>query len=117
MKRTEFGKALASIRVENDLLLAEFAEMIGVNASYLSNVEHGRKQVPIDWFERISERCKLSLGQKSMLLKSYMKAEKEHGVLVTVNNEPQVRVLVAFEESKNELNDEKAEAIEKLLLD
>ena len=44
-ERQTLGKVLRSIRLCDELNLKEFANLLGVSVSYLSDVEHGRKLV------------------------------------------------------------------------
>lgn len=44
-KPLTLGDVLNSIRLCEDMTLKEFAEILGVSSSYLSDVEHGRRLV------------------------------------------------------------------------
>ncbi len=46
MKVTEFGKFSRKLRIENDELLRDMANKLGVTASYLSAVEIGKRNIP-----------------------------------------------------------------------
>lgn len=50
---TEFGKVLRKIRIDRNELLKEMSDKLGVTASYLSAVEHGKREIPSDWITRI----------------------------------------------------------------
>jgi len=43
---TEFGKMCRKIRIDNNELLADMAEKVGVSASFLSAIENGKKNIP-----------------------------------------------------------------------
>ena len=49
MKVTEFGKFSRKLRIENDELLRDMANKLGVTASYLSAVEIGKRNIPKKW--------------------------------------------------------------------
>lgn len=49
MKITEFGKFSRKLRIENDELLRNMADKLGVTPSYLSAVEIGKRNIPKKW--------------------------------------------------------------------
>lgn len=48
------GRMMKSLRKCEDLTLSELAEKLGVNKQFLSAVEHGRKQVGIEFIKQFS---------------------------------------------------------------
>ena len=48
---TEFGKAIRILRIENNRKLKQDAEDFGATASYISAIEHGKKQVSDSYLE------------------------------------------------------------------
>lgn len=57
---TEFGKLLRKIRVEYDMILKEMASVLGVSSAYLSSVENGKRNVPVEWFDTLEEKYNLN---------------------------------------------------------
>lgn len=49
------GEALRLIRVYHDLKQKEVAEHLGISASYLSEIEKGRKTAPLDLIQSYSK--------------------------------------------------------------
>lgn len=47
--RTNFGRALAKIRIDRNELLKEMADRMNMNSAELSGLEHGRAEVTDDW--------------------------------------------------------------------
>lgn len=52
--RQEFGARVRALREAGGISLRQFALTIGVNKSYLVDVEHGRRSPTLDTIERIS---------------------------------------------------------------
>lgn len=48
---TEFGKAIRILRIENNRRQKQDAEDFGATASYISAIEHGKKQVSDSYLE------------------------------------------------------------------
>ncbi|MEO1798458.1 MAG: helix-turn-helix transcriptional regulator [Pseudomonadota bacterium] len=115
MQRNDVGKWGVNYRCRMDMLHKEMAEKLGVSASYLSGIEHGRKQVPEDWWERVAATFKLSLPEATELRIAAMRSRRE--VTVTVETDLDARIMVAFEENRAELDMGKAKKIEAILLE
>lgn len=57
-----FGKELRRIRLDKSELLKDMADRLGVTSSYLSAVEHGKRDIPSDWINKII--CDYSLEKE-----------------------------------------------------
>lgn len=113
MKRSEVGKWGVNFRLGRELLLQEMAEAIQVSPSYLSSIEHGRKQPPEDWHDRVTRALNLSLPESASLLKATIRSRRQ--VSVPINNDFQARFMVAFESNKDSLSEEAVEKVEAIL--
>ena len=67
---TEFGKVLRKIRIDKQILLKNMADALKVSSAYLSAVENGKRRIPQDWVEKISEEYTLDGEQKAELSKA-----------------------------------------------
>ena len=57
-----FAKVLKMLRVSNDLTIKELAEKTGISASYISDLENGRKKEPsIEIIQKYSEALNVSI--------------------------------------------------------
>ena len=61
---TDFGRFLRKIRIDCDEILKDMAEKLNVSAAYLSAVEMGKRNIPEQWVNRISELYNLSEEEK-----------------------------------------------------
>lgn len=71
---TEFGKALRKLRIDCGELLRDMADNLGCTASYLSAIETGKRPVPVDWIERITDKYNLD-DERASELKTAAMAE------------------------------------------
>lgn len=63
-----FGKKLKQLRISKDISLRRLAEVIGVSAPYLSDVERGRRNpLSAEYIELVADTLKLSPGEKTAL--------------------------------------------------
>ena len=115
LSRNEFGSFAREFRADRNLLLRDFAETLGVTASFLSNVEHGRKPVPAEWEDRLSKVYNFSLPQRTKLRIAIMRANRSRTVLV--ETDAQARLLVAYEDNRDNLDLQAAQEVETLLSD
>jgi len=104
MELTKFGKLVRTKRIIESMKLGEMAELLGVSPSYLSSVETGRKPVPSEWPQKISEVFNMSESELSDLVKA---VEQHPGVKkVTVKNADEAALIAAFSNKQNELDGE-----------
>lgn len=68
--RTEFGKALAKLRIERGMLLMEMAKVLVVSPAFLSAVEYGKKNIPKALVDTLAEKLSLSPDQTAGLRKA-----------------------------------------------
>lgn len=64
---TEFGKFTRKLRIELDENMLEMAEKLNVSTAFLSSVETGKKKIPKDWFELLSNKYNLNENQQREL--------------------------------------------------
>lgn len=65
---SEFGKFVRHLRVDENENLRQMAEKLGVSVAFLSAVEVGKKQVPKNWAQKISDIYSLDNLSKQKLL-------------------------------------------------
>jgi transcriptional regulator with XRE-family HTH domain len=60
---TDFGKFCRKLRIDNNELMKDMANKLGVTTSYLSAIEKGKRNIPTDWAEQIAEHYELTEKQ------------------------------------------------------
>ncbi|MBQ6907175.1 MAG: helix-turn-helix transcriptional regulator [Clostridia bacterium] len=64
---TDFGRFLRKIRIDYGEILKDMADKLNVSAAYLSAVEMGKRNIPEQWVDKISQLYNLSEEEKSNL--------------------------------------------------
>ena len=64
---TEFGQHLRRLRIDCGEFLKNMADKLEVTSSYLSAVETGKRNIPDDWVEKISQLYKLDMFERDAL--------------------------------------------------
>lgn len=63
----EFGRFVAERRKQYEYTMRRFADMIGVTAPYLSDIEKGRRAAPDGKLEEIATALKLSRAEREQM--------------------------------------------------
>lgn len=63
----EFGRFIAERRKQHEYTMRHFADMIGVTAPYLSDIEKGRRAAPDGKLEEIATALKLSRAEREQM--------------------------------------------------
>lgn len=58
---SECGQRIAVLRIQHKYTQEQFADILGIDRSYLSKVEAGKKGLSVDLFIQISEHLGVSL--------------------------------------------------------
>jgi transcriptional regulator with XRE-family HTH domain len=61
--RSRFGRRVRELRVRKRLTQVEFAERLGLDRSYLADVERGNRNISLMNIELISRGLKISLSE------------------------------------------------------
>lgn len=68
---TVFGKFLRNLRMDIGELLLQMAKKLNVSPTFLSGVENGKRKIPSDWVNRISEIYHLDEAEKAHLQEAF----------------------------------------------
>lgn len=79
MAETNFGKFIRRLRIRNHEVLGDTAKLLGVSTSFLSAVENGKKDVPIEWVDIISKHYNLNKEEIEVLNEILRKGLKSNG--------------------------------------
>lgn len=112
---TSIGKFLRKIRIDNNEILADMAEKLGISSSFLSAVENGKKKIPVGWNKKICELYSLDEKQAENLDQAIAETEQSYEMnffgVATENRE----IAVSFARKFAEMNEEQIAAIKKIL--
>lgn len=68
---TDFGKELRKLRIDRGDILKTMAEKLGMTSSYLSAIECGKRNIPEDLIDRLTEIYELTDEQQAALSVAY----------------------------------------------
>lgn len=67
-KHTPFGRELKKLRIDAGETIRDMAKQLDITASYLSTIETGKRNIPVDMISKLQEKYNLSDKQKCSLL-------------------------------------------------
>ena len=77
MAASEYGKFLKKLRIDRDQQLQTMARNMGISASYLSAIESGNRDIPVDFTEKLIQEYGLSEDDKEQLHKLELATERK----------------------------------------
>lgn len=77
MAASEYGKFLKKLRIDRDQQLQTMARNMGISASYLSAIESGNRDIPVDFTEKLIHEYGLSEDDKEQLHKLELATERK----------------------------------------
>lgn len=90
--RTRLGDILREIRFNNDERTYDMAKKINVSSAFLSAIEHGKKQAPKDFYNKIVSIYRVSKSMETQLLSEIDRSKS--GVFIKTDK-PDVRETAA----------------------
>lgn len=112
---TKFGEFVRILRIKNHEVMGDMAKMLGTTTPFLSAVENGRKNVPKDWIEKISNHYNLSSKDKALLEKAIDESKLQTKIDMKNSSIMQRAVALQFARSFDDIDDDTAEKIIALL--
>ncbi len=112
---TAFGKFCRKLRIDHGELLKEMAGKLGVTSAFLSAVELGKRNVPLNWVQLLEEGYALNDKSKEELKLAIKQSAKS--VKIDLENVPENNrnLALAFAREFKTLNTEEIEAFQKML--
>jgi|SRR5690554_4587417 len=108
---SRFGRFLRKLRIDNNLILKDMADILNVSSSMLSAVENGKKSVPLEWEGIIIDNYSLSESEKEELHYSIVESIKQVRIDVDSSDHSRANVAVSFARNFEDLNEEKLKRI------
>lgn len=117
MTYTSFGEFVRILRIKHHEVMGDMAKMLEVKIPFLSAVENGKKNVPADWIEKISNHYGLTIKEKTALKQAVDESRTQYKIAIKDSGINQRRAAMQFARSFDELDDQTAIKILKLLKD
>lgn len=115
MSYTSFGEFVRILRIKNHEVMGDMAKVLGVKIPFLSAVENGKKNVPATWFDIISSHYNLNDEEQKKLAQSIEESRTQYKISTEKAGINQRRAALRFSRSFDEMDDETALKILKLL--
>ncbi|MGM9946503.1 helix-turn-helix domain-containing protein [Floccifex sp.] len=115
MSYTSFGEFMRVLRVKNHEVMGDVARMLGVTVPFLSAVENGKKNVPIEWIDKIVEYYNLDDDMKKELIEVIDESKTQYKLITKNSSLNQRKVAFQFARSFDGMDDETAIRIMNLL--
>ena len=115
MSYTRFGEYVRILRIKNHEVMGDMAKILGTSVPFLSAVENGKKNVPKDWIEVITNHYSLSKQEKAELLAAEAESKTHYKITMGEAGTPQRRAAMQFARSFDEMDDDTAIKILRLL--
>ena len=112
---TEFGRFLRKMRIDKNLLLKNMADDLNVSSSFLSSVEHGKKEVPYSWEKKIASLYDLAVDDIAELHSAIVNSQQI--IKMDLANEEifNRNVAMCFSRKINDMDEDTADRILKIL--
>lgn len=115
MGYTKYGEFMRILRVRAHEVMGDTAKLLNVKVPFVSAVESGKRNVPEEWIPIIINHFHLSDAEQSELREAIESSKTQMKLnLITASN-TQRRLAVQFQRSFENLDEDTAEAIMKLL--
>ncbi len=115
MSYTSFGEFMRVLRVKNHEVMGDVAKMLGVKVPFLSAVENGKKNVPSEWIEKIVTYYNLDAKGQAELKEAIEESKTQYKIIMNDSGVNQRKAAMRFARSFDDMDDETAIAILKLL--
>ncbi len=112
---TELGKELRKLRIDRAETLGDMAEKLGITSSYLSAIEKGKRPAPDGLTDRISDLYGLGADVRVRLANAADKTILAVKLALSGASDPKREAALCFARSFDELDDDTAESVLKLL--
>ena len=112
---TSLGKRLRKIRIDNDEITLNMAEKLGISISYLSAIEHGKRNIPNDFIQKLFDKYQLSEEMKTLIQKDVADYSGEMKLIMSQMNEQQQELSLLYARKINKLNDKQIKKMRRFL--
>ncbi len=115
MSYTKFAEFMRILRIKNHENMGDTAKLLDVNVSFLSAVETGKKNVPMNWVEKIVNHYKLSSRERLDLLAAIEDSKTTSKIDLVSTPDYKRQVALQFQRSFDDIDETTAKKIMELL--
>lgn len=114
---SKFGKCIRNIRKQENDSLRQMAIKLGISAAFLSAMEVGRKQIPLEYVEKIKGIYNLTEEQEVELENSIYETNERVPIELAAMNEAQKDVSLMFARKIKTADEDLLRKLKEALLD
>lgn len=111
---TNFGKALRKMRIDHSEFLKDMAVKLGVTVAYLSAVENGKREVPDEWLEKLTNEYNLTSNERKELQEYAYENKESLKINLSGIQREEKELALAFARSFKDLSDEDMRTIQQI---
>lgn len=113
----EFATFCRKLRIDNNQILKDMADSLNVSSSYLSAVENGKRKIPDDWYEKISNLYHLTEDKKEELFTIIKSQDLQFNDVIDSDDYKTKQMLISFARKcqENSITPEKFNEIIKIM--
>ena len=115
MGYTKYGEFMRVLRVKAHEVMGDTAKLLGVKVPFVSAVESGKRNVPEEWIPVLIEHYDLDAAEQAELRDAIESSKTQMKINLISASNTQRRLAVQFQRSFENLDEDTAEAIMKLL--
>lgn len=101
---TDFGRELRKFRIDVGTNLGEMAQNLGISSSFLSAVELGKKSIPTDLIDRLTQYYGMTEVQRQIFEEAVIKTNRALSLRLTRQEPEFAEVAAVFARSFNNLS-------------
>ena len=95
-KLSEFAVFCNKLRIDNNQILKDMAGLLNVSSSYLSAVENGKRKIPDEWYDRISNLYHLTEDKKEKLFNIIKSQDLQFNDVIDSDDYKSKQMLISF---------------------
>ena len=114
---TKIGDFLRKLRLDNQQILKDMAEVLGVSSAFLSAVENGKKSMPDSWCNILKESYKLSDDDVDSLRQAAMESQKSISLNLQSASPSNRQLAVSFARQFDSMDADTSQKILRILRD
>lgn len=115
MSYTRYGEFIRILRVKHHEVMGDLAKVLDTTLPFMSAVENGKKNVPENWPVLLIEHYSLNANEITELYQSIEESKTQMKISLISANTTQRKLAVQFQRSFENLDEDTASAIMKLL--
>lgn len=115
MGYTPFGEFVRILRIRHHQVMGDMAKILNTSTPFLSAVENGKKNVPTEWIQKITEHYHLSSEDQSRLRESVEESKLQYKIIPGKAGINKRRAAMQFARSFEGMDDDTALKILELL--